>query len=255
MGDLGQGHKMAMALGADTRHIGFISLLTGQNPDGTAGDSCSLFHGGAILVNQDGKRFVDESLGYGNVWPDVVAQPGGICYQIWDEDIAVEYAKNDSSLYSMEKIEATGLLLKADTIEGIAELIGAPADALAATMERYNSDISATGRDSEFGRAHKVSQVDTPPVLDTPPFYAWKTGNVLYGTSGGIKHNLDMQVVDLNGEVIEGLYLAGTICTYSNMGVVPSTIKSVGASGTGFGGSMIWGRFTARRIKELELSA
>jgi predicted oxidoreductase len=142
-----------------------------------------------------------------------------------------------------------------DTIEGIADLIGAPADALAATMAKYNSDVTATGKDSEFGRAHKVSQIDTPPPLDNPPYYAWKTANVLYGTSGGIKHNLDMQVVDVNGDIIEGLYLAGTICTYSNMGVVPSTIKSVGASGTGFGGSIIWGRFAAQQIKALELGA
>ena len=251
-GDLGQGHKMAMAIGADTRHISFISLLTGQHPDGSAGQSCSLFHGGAILLNAEGERFVNEALGYGNVWPDVAAQTGGICYQIWDNDIAEEYAENDSSLYSMAKLRESGLLVEADTLEGVAEAMGLPADAVRATVDKYNADIDATGADSLFGRATLVSQVGAPVKIDNGPFYGWKTANVNYGTIGGIKHNLDMQVIDVNGDVIPGLYLAGTICTYSNMGVVPGTIKGVGASGTGFGGSLIWGRYAAQIINELE---
>ena len=254
-GDLGQGHKMAMAIGADTRHIGFISLLTGQHPEGSAGQSCSLFHGGAILVNAEGERFVDESLGYGNVWPDVAAQTGGICYQIWDNDIAEEYAENDSSLYSMAKLRDSGLLVEADTLDGVADAFGIPADALKATVDKYNSDIDTTGGDTVFGRMTQVSGVGTPPKIDNGPFFGWKTANGNYGTIGGIKHNLDMQVIDVNGNVIPGLYVAGTICTYSNMGVVPGTIKGVGASGTGFGGSLIWGRKVAQLIKELEQSA
>lgn len=255
MGDLGQGHLMAMALGADTRNMARISLLTGQNPDGDAGAACSLFHGGAVLVNQEGRRFVNESKGYGNVWIEVSTQTGGYCWQIWDEDIAVEYAKNDSSLYSMEKVRATKLLLQANTLEELASLTKIPVDALVATMQKYNADISATGGDTAFGRKTKVSMVGTPPLIDKAPFYAFKTGNVLYGTTGGIKHNLDMQVVDVMGEVIEGLYLAGTIATYSNMGLVPGTIRSVGASGCGFGGALCWGRFAAQQIKNLELKS
>lgn len=251
-GDLGQGHQMAMAIGADTHHLSWISLLTGQHPEGGAGKSCSLFHGGAILVNAEGERFCDESLGYGNVWPYVAAQTGGICYQIWDDDIAQEYAENDSSLYSMAKLRESGLLITGDTLEDVAEQMGLPADAVRATVDKYNSDIETTGADSLFGRAHQVSQVGTPPQIDTPPFYGWVTGNVNYGTTGGIKHNLDMQVIHLNGDVIPGLYLAGTICTYSNLGIKPGTIESVGASGIGFGGSMIWGRRVAQLIKELE---
>lgn len=252
MGDLGQGHQMAMAVGADTRHIGWISLLTGQHPEGSAGQSCSLIHGGAVMVNAEGERFVNESLGYGNVWPDVAAQTGGICYQIWDEDIAIEYADNDSSLYSMKKLRDSGLLVSADTLEELASALGIPADAVVASVAKYNEDVAATGSDSLFGRATMVSNVGAPPLIDTPPFYGWKTANVNYGTSGGIKHNLDMQVLHLNGDVIPGLYCAGTICTYSNMGVIPGTIKSVGASGTGFGGALIWGRRVAQLIKELE---
>lgn len=253
MGDNGSGIKMAMAIGADTRHLSWISLLTGQHPDGAPGQSCSLFHGGAILVNQEGERFVDESLGYGNVWDKVATQTGGYCWQIWDSDIAEEYAENDSSLYSMAKLRAyDNLLLEAETLEGIAELTGIPSDALIATVDKYNTDIKTTGADTVFGRAHQISQVGEPPLIDNGPFFAWKTANVNYGTMGGLKVNLDQQVIHLNGNPIPGLYCAGTICTYAQMGVVPGTIKGVGASGTGFGGAIIWGRYAAQRIAELE---
>lgn len=251
-GDLGQGHLMAMSIGADTRHLGWISLLTGQHPDGSGGQSCSLIHGGAVMVNVEGERFVNESLGYGNVWVDVASQTNGMCWQIWDEDIAIEYAQNDSSLYSMEKLRNSGLLVSADTLEELAELIDVPASTLTSTINAYNDDINSKGADSLFNRSTQVSNVGTPPAIDTPPFYAWKTGNVCYGTSGGIKHNLDMQVLHINGDPIPGLYCAGTISTYSNMGIVPGTIKAVGASGTGFGGALIWGRRVAQIINEKE---
>ena len=116
----------------------------------------------------------------------------------------------------------------------------------------YNADVTATGVDSAFGRAHKISQVGEPPAIDNAPFFAWKTTNVNYGTMGGLKVNLDQQVIDVFGDPIPGLYCAGTICTYAQMGAVPASIKGVGASGTGFGGSVIWGRYAVQRINELE---
>ena len=253
LGDKGEGHKMAMAVGADTRHMSWVSLLTGQHPDGAPGQSCSLIHGGAIMVNQEGERFVDESLGYGNVWDKVATQTGGYCWQIWDNDIAEEYAENDSSLYSMAKLRAyDGLLIEAPTLEELAGMIDVPADTLAATVEKYNADLASTGADTAFGRVHIVSQVGEAPAIDNGPFFAWKTGNVNYGTMGGLKVNLDQQVIHLDGDPIPGLYCAGTICTYAQMGLVPGTIKGVSASGTGFGGAVIWGRYAAQRIKELE---
>lgn len=56
----------------------------------------------------------------------------------------------------MAKIEAAGLLLKADTYEELAGLVGVPADAFDATMEQYNADVAATGVDSAFGRSTGV---------------------------------------------------------------------------------------------------
>lgn len=148
----------------------------------------------------------------------------------------------------MAKIEATGLLLKADTYEELAGLMGVPADAFAATMEQCNADVAATGVDSAFGRSTIVSANGTPFPLDTPPFYAFETGNVLYSTMGGLRQGTDAHVLDVYGEPIDGLYCAGGITIYSNFGIVPLTRRGVGASGCGFGGSMIWGRYAAQMI-------
>lgn len=68
IGQDGSGILMAMEIGADTRHIDYINMLTAQNPKGTLGQACSIFHVGAIMVNKEGNRFVNEAQGYINTW-------------------------------------------------------------------------------------------------------------------------------------------------------------------------------------------
>lgn len=248
LGDNGEAIIMGRRIGAATRHMGYISMLTGQNPDGSAGASASMLNVGAVCVNLEGNRFVNEAQGYGGVWTQVMAQTDGICYQVWDNALAQQYASNDSALYSMDKIEATGFLLKADTLEELAALMGISADALVATMTRYNTDVNTTGVDSEYGREHIVSTSGTPFALETAPFYGFKTGNVIYSTMGDLAQNTDGQVLHIDGEPIPGLWAAGV--PYHFMGIIPLSRRGVGASGCGFGGAMIWGRLAARKIAE-----
>lgn len=71
--------------------------------------------------------------------------------------------------------------------------------------------------------------------------------------SFGLATKIDLNNQPVNvvtGEAIPGLYCAGSICTYAQMGRVPGTIKGVGASGCGFGGAVIWGRYAVQRINE-----
>ena len=254
-GDEGLGHQMAMAVGAATKHMSVIGINAGQHPDGSMGQGCSLMNMGAIMVNQEGDRFVDESHGYANLWEDIAGQTGGICYQIWDDDLAQQQAENDSLLYSVAKLRDTGLLVECDTLEELAAQCNIPADELKKTVEKYNADVTSTGVDSEYGRKTLVSTHGTPIPCAKAPFYAWKTGMAIFGTSGGIRHNLNMQVERWDGSVVPGLYVAGSICTYANQGLVPGTHRNNGASGTGFGGALIWGRKVAQLIDELETGA
>lgn len=254
MGQDGSGILMAMALGADTRHMDYLSMLTVQNPEGGTGDACAIYHLGAVLVNKEGERYVNEAQGYTNVWTETNRQTDHMGFQVWDQAIYDEYRTNDSSYYSMDKVEETGLLLKADTYEELAGLMGVPADTFVATMERYNADVAADGVGSVMGRAHLNNDGPAPLTLDHGPYYAFGTTNVIFCTYGGLRQDATQgcQAVDVYGNVIPGLYLAGNVSGYCNMGVVPGTRIARNSSGTGFGGALVFGRYTAARIAEQE---
>lgn len=254
MGQDGSGILMAMNVGADTRHMDYLSMLTVQNPEGSTGDACAIYHLGAVLVNKEGERFVNEAQGYTNVWSETNLQTDKMCYQVWDQNIFDAYQENDSSYYSMEKVVNTGLLLTADTYEDLANQMGVPVDAFVATMNRYNSDIEQNGVDSVMGRAHLNNDGPAPLVLNHPPYYAFATTNVICCTYGGVKQDASAGclAVDVFGNTIPSLYLAGNVSGYSNMGIVPGTRIARNASGTGFGGALAFGRYTAQQISQLE---
>ena len=108
--------------------------------------------------------------------------------------------------------------------------------------------LAQTGTDSIFGRKTLVGAGGVATSLDTPPFYAWKTGNVLYSTTGGLDTDTDAHVLDIYGEPIPGLWASGGIMVYAHMGIKPMSRSYVGCSGMGFGGAIIWGRVAAQRI-------
>ena len=78
-------------------------------------------------------------------------------------------------------------------------------ETLRATVERYNSFVDA-GKDADFGKP-------TPKYkIQTPPFYAaWATPNV-HDTRSGLRINAKCQVMDMNGQVIPGLYCGWRVC-------------------------------------------
>lgn len=252
LGCTGGGHIMAMKVGAKTRHMSYISMLTVQNPDGKKGDACAMYHVGAVLVNIEGNRFVNEAQGYIDVWSELNQEPERTCFQVWDQTIADDYSENDSSYYSFSKVQETGLLLQADTYDELALLMGVPVETFVATMDKYNSDVSTLQRDTVFDREHLVSTVDVPAVLNHPPYYAFKTVNVLCDTKGGIQMDEKAQAVDLDGNGIPSLFLAGNISGYAHQGIYPGTRKSKNGSGVGFGGALAFGRFCANQIAQLD---
>ena len=177
-----------------------------------------------------------------------------MCYQVWDDDIAQACADNDSSYYSQAKCEATGLLLKGDTLEELAEAMGIPAETFVATVEKYNDDVTTTGVDSVYQRAHMAGTGATPPAIDTAPFYAFKTANVMCCTYGGLKRypGDGLQAVTVMGDVIPSLYLAGSISDFCNQGCLPRTRIPINSSGTSLGGAMSFARKCAQEIAKLD---
>lgn len=102
-----------------------------------------------------------------------------------------------------EGIELCEGVLKADTVEELAELLGLDAQALAATVERYNG-FCENGVDIDYGKP--AAQLLSVSVA---PFYGAKITPTLFTTVGGLRVNEHLQVIDMQGAPIAGLYAAG----------------------------------------------
>jgi len=130
---------------------------------------------------------------------------GGPIWAIFDGD-AVTREKWDPT---PPNVDLNGWFFTADTIAELARKIvnpyqykPVPAAALEETVARYNTYVDM-GKDAEFnkpGPMHKIQK---------PPFYAaWGTP-ILHDSLTGLKINRKCEVIDISGQVIEGLYCAG----------------------------------------------
>lgn len=184
---------------------------------------------GAMTVNRNGERFSnEEKLAHLNSWisgpryytlwtqPMVeslvtdgfVFEPGGRFYQYlgYLGDIPTNVPLADALDVVAAAVDA-GIILKSDTIEGLAEQIGCDPATLAATVEAYNGYCS-TGEDKDFGKA-----AEHLLALEKGPYYAVVGTPVCYSTCGGLDINENFQVLKADGVTpMEGLYSVGTDC-------------------------------------------
>lgn len=197
-GATGDGILLAQELGADLVDIEQIQV----HPTVEQGTSILLSEGirgdGAVLINADGNRFVNELLTRDVVSAAEWQQPGGWAYAVFDQEV---YEANKSI---EEKFVKRGLALSADTLEGLCELMEVPADAFALTMDAYNTAIEE-GIDDPQGRTASRN-----PIVNAP-FYAIKVAPGIHHTMGGIRINTATEVLDADGEPIPGLFAAGEV--------------------------------------------
>ena len=153
---------------------------------------------GAILVNQEGRRFIDEMETRDAVSAAELAQEGQYAYIIFDQNLR-------DNLKAIEKYVSNGLTVQADTVKGLAELIDADPAVLAETMEKWNKAV-ADKKDEEFGRDTGMDH-----DLSTAPYYAIKIAPGIHHTMGGIKINAKAEVLDKDGNAIPGLFAAGEV--------------------------------------------
>lgn len=195
--------------------------------DGNWDDSGYLIFGSHpfLKVNLKGERFVNESLPYDFMLHAGSLQPKRLYNTIFDANwhahvtqmhqigcARIEPSESGGLLQIFNHESAEGLLhglieggyiQQADTLEELAEKLNIPAEQFVATVERYN-ELAAKGEDEDFGKeAYRMI------ALDTPPFYGARQAATLLCTLDGLRVNTGMQVLDTEGEVIEGLYAAG----------------------------------------------
>ena len=151
---------------------------------------------GGFQVNARGERFCDESRGYSEQAADVLRQPGGIAFDIFD----VRVAAIARQFQDFRDAEAAGALLSADTPQELAQRIGVPADAFVREFET----ASHGGRD-RFGR------IFTKRLK--PPLHAVKVTGALFHTQGGLMIDAHARVLRSDGRAFPNLFAAGGAAT------------------------------------------
>ena len=154
---------------------------------------------GAILVNHEGQRFINEMGTRDVVSAAILAQSSGEAFLIFDQGVR-------QSLASIETYANQHLLSEGATIAELADIVGIPAQALTESLNRYNAQQKA-GLDEDFGR----SAAEMTASLETAPFYAVRVKPAIHHTMGGLSVNTNTQVLKADGTPIDGLYAAGEV--------------------------------------------
>ena len=152
-----------------------------------------------LMVDKEGNRFMNEAQPYGNQVVKMVeykSDPYWVLYnQLRPEAVEI-----------MESGLNTNTVLKADTIEDLAEQANIDATIFQATVDRYN-ELANKGVDEDFGKLPERMNA----ISEEGPYYLVQVIPGSVDTFGGVKTNYDQQVLNTEGEVIEGLYAVGAM--------------------------------------------
>jgi tricarballylate dehydrogenase len=221
----GDGIQMALDIGAQS--FGHWSGAHASPIDADAGDYEAGFLDPAnrrnrthryawplgILVNTDGRRFIDEgedfhAYTYAKTGAEILKQPGGIAYQIFDSKLTASVSR-----YLYEGAAA----ITANTIKELAEMLEIKPDSLQKTVDEFNAAVVDDRPYNEVIRDGRHTEGIFPPKtnwsqkLDKPPFTAYAATCGLTFTYGGLKVNPSCQVLNKFDQPIPGLYAAGEL--------------------------------------------
>ena len=196
-GAQGQGIEMATAIGAGTVDMDQIQIHPTVEANTAALITEGLRGDGAILVNANGERFVDEVGTRDVVSAAEIAQPGSYSWLIVDQ--AMADASSVIQGYIKKGYTKTGA-----TYEELAKELDIDPAAFANTMETWNGYVEAKS-DPDFGRTSFANP------LNNGPYYAIKVTAGVHHTMGGVTINSATEVLKEDGTVIPGLFAAGEV--------------------------------------------
>jgi 3-oxosteroid 1-dehydrogenase len=213
---------------------------------------------GSIIVNQAGQRFMNEALPYVEATHAIYeGEASGVghvpSWMVIDQRYRNRYLF--AGLGPRQPFPGRwlkeGVVVKAATLAELAEKIEVPADALAATVERFNG-FAGTGVDEDFHRGESAydKYYSDPTVkpnpslhtIDQAPFYAVKIVPGDLGTKGGLVTDERARVLRPDGSVIPGLYAAGN----ASSAVMGRTYAGPGAT---IGPALVFGYLAAEDIE------
>ncbi|HHW18209.1 MAG TPA: flavocytochrome c [Firmicutes bacterium] len=196
-GATGDGIKMATAIGAAVRDMEYIQTHPTVVPKKGILIAEGMRGAGAILVNHNGERFIDELQTRDVVSEAILSQKGKTAFLIFDQAI-----RDESKL--VEEEAQKNSLVSGATLDELAQKIGVPADKLKDTISKYNSYVQS-GKDPDCGRTKLAKKIETAP------FYAVEVTPAIHHTMGGLVINTKAQVLGQDNKPIPGLYAAGEV--------------------------------------------
>jgi flavocytochrome c len=210
-GNHGDGIRMACEHGAWLKNLPYLNGTYGFHPTaaGPVKSQGLAFYKGAIMVNQFGKRFVNESISYKLLGKSAFEQPEQVTFQVWDQTV-MDKSVHDDPLYDLELLKRRRLLYQTDTLEDLADCIDVPLEVLEETISRYNQGVEY-GEDPDFGRKSLTHNYGKPTPIEKAPFYAFESTVAMLATYAGLSVNPSSQVVNPYGETIPGLFAAGEV--------------------------------------------
>lgn len=197
-GNRGDAVVSGEALGAELAH------LTGYQGHGSVATPHNILVTWAVVmqggfqVNGEGRRFCDESRGYSEQAADVLRQPGGIAWDVFDARIA-SIARQFEDFQSAER---GGAVLRADSIEALAVAMRVPLEPFVAEWREVER-VKADGARDRFGRAF------APDQRLMPPFHAVKVTGALFHTQGGLAVDASARVKRKGGGLFPNLFATG----------------------------------------------
>lgn len=211
---------------------------------GFAKDLETYLPGWLMMVNADGRRFVDETIEYSVLSAVLREQPDRTCFGLFDESARLasrSTAYRPAPNWAAERLETfveQGLLERADTLDELAARLGIPAANLHGNVARYNGNVAA-GEDRDF---FKPSAMLRP--IQKPPFYAARIrAAIICWTGTGLRIDTDARVLDAADRPIPGLYAAGE----TTGGMFGECYASGGAS---IANAIVFGRIAGRNAAQ-----
>ena len=168
-------------------------------------------YNGAILVNQEGKRFANELGQTAALASAITKQTGGAAYLIFDQK-AVDHAS------LMQAYKARGYFVEAPNLTDLAAKLGINPQALGATVTQWHT-VYDTKKDPVFGRKDSIFT-----RIDTAPYYGQKISPASQTTYGGVMRDAKSRAVRADGSVIPGLYVAGETASQFGAGVTIAVV-------------------------------
>lgn len=202
---VGDGIIMAKAINANLVGMEDIQLYPVNNP--ATGNyyfiDYARINSNALLLNQEGKRFVDEKETRQNLSEAMFKQPNGKAYELVDSRVIRDM--NLENLYENELVKCyeQGVLVKG-TLEECSDYFKLPIDEVKKTIERYNS-FAIQGKDRDFNRTEDLETIGEGPYLMFSCIVS------VHHTMGGVEIDELARVIDTNGKPIPGLYAAGEV--------------------------------------------